>query len=432
IITDQNFNTQFEDFERDAGYVSNEVSLLLWPYIRCGKTYSIDIIKSCFYRNKVAYVVGRINVDSLYIPLILPLYNDSSGIYIDSVLLDKTDANNIFGFVYSYFLVNIELPNQLIGFLRTILSEKQVSELYNSIGFPRHGKTDFYRDLHRFVHISKEKFEYAPGEEGAVMMVFTLPNYNYVFKVIKDRPCFILSSKMTDKNISKAKVRYKYNYVSLRDRVGRLVDTQEFENLRFKRKRFSEKLLEDFNKAAKGAIEITGDYVIINHTYIQRRVTPLPIYLDQESNVNTLREIVIDFGYFFKDLAASGLFPADLFNTWNYGVTENKRIVSYDYDDIIPLENANIRIKPAAKDDLEELSPGEEWIIADRNDYFLDEIEKFIGLPETLKGLFKSVHSDLYSLDFWNRMKASLGSKEIIDIIPYNRTKRFERISRQA
>ncbi len=432
IISDQNFKTGFEDLNRDTGYVSNEIGLFLWPYIRSGKTYSIDIIKSCFFRNKVAYIVGRINVDSSSIPLILPLYNDRSGIYIDSVLLNKTDANNIFSFVYSYFLININLPNQLIGFLRTILSEKQVSELYNSIGFPRQGKTDFYRDLHRFVHISKEKFEYAPGEEGAVMIVFTLPNFNYVFKVIKDKPCFILSSNITDKVISKSHVRYMYNFVSLRERAGRLVDTQEFENLRFRTKRFSKKLLEDFNKVAKDTIEIAGDYVIINHIYVQRKVIPLPIFLNTELNVDTLREIVIDFGYFFKDLAASGLFPADLFNTWNYGVTENKRIVSYDYDDIVPLENANFRIKPSAKDEFEEMSPGEEWIIAEKNDYFLDEIENYIGLPEALKGLFGSVHKDLYTFDFWDKIKKSLISEEIIDIIPYNRTKRFERISRQA
>jgi len=432
IILDQNFNTPFEDFNRDVEYISNEIDLFLWPYIRAGKCYSIDIIRSCFYRNKVAYVVGRISIESSYIPLILPLYNAEFGIYIDSVLLDKIDANNIFSFVYSYFLVNINLPNQLISFLKTILLEKQVSELYNSIGFPRHGKTEFYRELHRFVHISKEKFEYARGEEGAVMIVFTLPNFNYVFKVIKDRPCFLRSSNITNKVIQKSRVRYMYNFVSLKDRVGRLVDTQEFENLRFKTKRFSNELLGDFIKIAKDTIKISGDYVIINNIYIQRKVTPLPIFLYEESNINDLRRIVIDFGYFFKDLAASGLFPADLFNIWNYGVTENKRIVSYDYDDIIPLENANFRIKPSAMDEFEEISPGEEWIIADKNDYFMDEIEKFIGLPEKLKGLFGSVHKDLYTLDFWDRIKEKVMSGEIIDIIPYERTKRFKRISREA
>ena len=338
IISDQNFNAPFEDLDRDAEYAANEIDLILWPFIRDGKHYSIDIIRSCFYRNKVAYVVGRIFIESTCIPLILPLYNDESGIYIDSVLLDKIDANNIFSFVYSYFLINIDLPNQLISFLRTILFEKQISELYNSIGFPRHGKTEFYRDLHRFVHVSKEKFEYAKGEEGAVMIVFTLPNFNYVFKVIKDKPCFIQSSNITDKVIQKSQVKYMYHFVCLRDRVGRLVDTQEFENLRFKTKRFSDDLLEDFVKVANDTIKISGDNVIINHIYIQRKVTPLPIFLYEESNVRDLRGIVIDFGYFFKDLAASGLFPADFFNIWNYGVTENNRIVSYDYDDIIPLE----------------------------------------------------------------------------------------------
>ena len=173
IIDDHHFEVEFDNLSRDLDFAVNELNLFLWPIVRNEKSYSLDVLKSTFYRNKVAYIIGRIVVDSRTIPLIIPLYNGDSGIYIDSVLLDEADANNIFGFAYSYFNVDVDLPNQLINFLSSILPQKPLSDLFNSIGFNKHGKTEFYRDLHRFVHISKEKFEYAPGKEGAVMLVFT-------------------------------------------------------------------------------------------------------------------------------------------------------------------------------------------------------------------------------------------------------------------
>jgi isocitrate dehydrogenase kinase/phosphatase len=432
IINDTRFATGFNDFEKDIVYLTNELDLLLWPYIRDSKDYSIQVIKSCFFRNKVAYIIGRICVNSGYIPMLIPLYNDESGIYIDSVLFDAADINNIFGFYYSYFHVNVKLPNQLVNFLKTILPLKPRSELFNSIGFIRHGKTEFYCDLHRYVHLSKEKFEFAPGQEGAVMIVFTLPNYNYVFKVIKDKPCFVRSGALTDKTITKLQVKDKYNFVRNSDRVGRLVDTQEFEYIRFKIKRFSEELLHEFNLIAKDSISVSGDYVIIQHLYIQRKVTPLPIYFYNETDINSIRSIVIDFGYFIKDLVATGLFPADLFNSWNYGVTENNRIVLYDYDDIVPLQEVKFKEKPKPRIEYEEIMPEEDWIIADKNDFFLDEIEKFLGIPEPLEGIFRSVHGNLYSLDFWRKTTEKVLSGEVIDIIPYDRTKRFKYHSREA
>ncbi len=432
IIDDHRFDAEYEDLSSDLEYAANELNLFLWPITRNEKSYSIDVLNSTFYRNKVAYIIGRIVVDSRTIPLIIPLYNGEDGIYIDSVLFDEADANNIFGFAYSYFNVDIDLPNQLIHFLSSILPQKPISDLYNSIGFNKHGKTEFYRDLHRFVHISKEKFEHAPGREGAVMLVFTLPNYNYVFKVIKDKPCFVRSSHMTDKTITKDQVMERYDFVCKRDRVGRLVDTQEFENLKFRIKRFSDELLNDCKKIANDAIIISNDYVVISHLYLQRKVIPLPIYFNSESNINLIRQVIIDFGYFIKDLAATGLFPADLFNTWNYGVSEGNRVVLYDYDDIIPLENSNFKLKPVPKNEYEEHSLEEDWIIADQNDFFLDEVDRYIGIPEPLKGIFNSVHSDLFTLKFWNNIKSKVMKGEVIDIIPYDRTKRFKIFSREA
>jgi isocitrate dehydrogenase kinase/phosphatase len=432
IIEDHAFNALYENLERDLDFVANEVDLFLWPIVKENKQYGMEILIPCFYRNKVAYIVGRIVVDSRSIPFILPFYNDESGIHVDSVLMEDADVNNIFGFAYSYFHVEVETPSELVRFLSSILPHKPLSDLYNAIGFYKHGKTEFYRDLHRFVHVSKEQFVIAPGNEGAVMIVFTLPNYNYVFKVIKDRPCFVRSSHITDKVIDKDEVKRRYRFVCNRDRVGRLVDTQEFENVRFKTKRYSRELLREFELAAKDFITVREGYVIIQHLYLQRRVTPLPLYFQEAEDSKAIRQVVIDFGHFIKDLAATGLFPADLFNTWNYGVTEGNRVVLFDYDDVIPLEDAQFRHKPNPKTEYEEMNPEEDWIIAEPTDFFLDEIDTFVGIPQPLRGVFNSAHKDLFTKEFWDTIKKRVGEGEIIDIIPYDREKRFRRLTREA
>ena len=425
ILTDVHFRVRYENLDRDSELVAQEIDLHLWPIIGIEKTFVIQVLKPVFYRNKVAYIIGRIVVDARIIPLVIPLINGSSGIAADTVLLHEPEVSTVFSFAYSYFFVDAERYDALITFLRSIMPHADLAELYTSLGYNRHGKTEFYRELHRFVHVSKEQFVIAPGLEGAVMTVFTLPNHGSVFKVIKDRPCFLRSNFDTPKVITQEKVRYQYNFVSHRDHAGRLVDTQEFENLRFKKKRFSDALLSEFAEAARKNVLITDDYVIVRHVYVQRKVVPLPLYFQCEKNPEAIRHILIDFGYFLKDIAASGVFPCDLFNTWNYGVTHWGRVVLYDYDDVMPIERIKFREKPAPRNEMEEAEPEENWIIATEEDFFMDEIDRYSGIPRPLKGIFRSVHGDLYTLGFWDALTNRVNRGEIFDVIPYDRAKRF-------
>ncbi|HUV30398.1 MAG TPA: bifunctional isocitrate dehydrogenase kinase/phosphatase [Acidobacteriota bacterium] len=425
ILQDHDFAIRYEDIDRDAALVATEVELFLWPIVGYDRTYTVEVIRSPFYRNKVAYTVGRIRIDSQFIPFILPLYNEGTGIYVDTVLLSEAEASRVFGFAHSYFHIEIDRHDALIGFLKSILPQKPVSELYASIGCPKHGKTRFYKDLHRFVHESKEQFVIAPGKEGAVMIVFTLPDYNFVFKVIKDRPCFLRSKDITVKTISRSEVVYHYSFVCHRDRVGRMVDTLEFENLRFRRKRFSRQLLDEFRRAGTETIDIEDEHVVIHHVYVQRKVTPLPIYLATEKHPEAIRRVIIDFGYFLKDLAGTGIFPCDLFNTWNYGVTRQGRVVLFDYDDVQPLETTHFRVKPEPRDEYEETQLEENWITATPDDFFMDEIDRYSGIPKPLKGIFDIVHADLYTIAFWREMKRKLKHGELPDITPYDRRRKF-------
>ena len=107
-------------------------------------------------------------------------------------------------------------------------------------------------------------------------------------------------------------------------------------------------------------------------------------------------------------------------------------MVLFDYDDVIPLEQATFRHKPGPRDEFEETNPEEEWIIAQPTDFFLDEIDRYVGIPRQLRGIFNSVHGDLFMLNFWQSMQERVSQGEIIDIIPYDRNKRFRRLTREA
>ncbi len=425
ILQDFKFTVPYEDRDRDAELVAGEIDLYLWPILAHSRDYRIEVIRSAFFRNKVAYLVGRIIAGERTIPLILPLYHGGGGVYVDTVLLTEPEVSKVFSFAFSYFHVLVERHDLLIDFLRSVIPEKPMAELYISLGYPRHGKTEFYRELHRLVHRSREKFVTAPGKEGAVMTVFTLPNYGYVFKVIKDRPCFLRSGAVTDKTTSRREVMEQYAFVCRRDRAGRLVDTQEFENLRFRLGRFDRALLDELKVAAKEAVSTDGEHVVIRHCYVQRRVIPLPMFLTEEGDPEIVRRTIIDFGYFLKDLAATGIFPSDLFNTWNYGVTRRGRVVLFDYDDVIPIERASFKRKPRTLSEAEELVPEEEWIVATASDFFMEEMRSYSGVPERLKGVFELVHGDLFTVEFWRHVKEDVSSGELVDITPYDRSKKF-------
>ena len=415
----------FEDLDRDAALVAQEVDLQVWPLVGQHQAYAIDVIDTPFYRNKLAYLIGRIRAGAVTLPFILPLCHGEQGMFVDAVLLSEAEASVVFSFAFSHFSVEVANPEELIAFVRSLLPHKPIAELYNSIGLTRQGKTEFYRDLHGFVHRSRERFVIAPGHEGAVMMVFTLPNFEFVFKVIKDRPGYLRSPQLVNKTISRREVMQRYEFVATRDRAGRLVDTQEFMNLRFRKRRFAPEVLEEFRQAGRDTVDFDGDHVIIRHVYVQRRVEPLPLYLEAEKDPETIRGVVLDFGHFLKDLAAAGLFPSDLFNTWNYGVTRRRRVVLYDYDDIIPLEQATFLVKPEPRDEVEEMEADEERIVAGPYDFFIDELRSYSGVPQQLKGVFEAVHRDLFDIDFWRRVQAQAAEGELADITPYRRNECF-------
>jgi isocitrate dehydrogenase kinase/phosphatase len=415
ILADHQLDTACEDLPRDAQLAAERIDDHLQAL---GVQYGLlraEMITSVFYRNKGAYLVGRIRSDAQVIPLVLALLNTPQGVIIDAVLLHERAVNILFSFTRSYFHVDVQRPYDLVGFLRSIMPRKRIAELYTAIGYHKHGKTELYRDLLHHLAACDEHFEVARGQRGMVMAVFTLPSYDVVFKVIKDR-------FDAPKDTTRQAVMEKYNLVFKHDRAGRLVDAQEFEHLQFDRWRFSDELLDQLQRVAAQTVIAAAARVIVKHAYVERRVTPLNLYV-READEDAARAAVVDYGYVLKDLAATNIFPGDMLLK-NFGVTRQGRVVFYDYDELCLLTDCAFRSLPQPTNPEEELA-AEPWFLAGEHDIFPEELQRFLGLQPALRDVFIQHHADLFTTQFWHQIQARLQAGEMLDIFPYSQRERL-------
>jgi isocitrate dehydrogenase kinase/phosphatase len=377
----------------------------------------LDVLRPVFYRNKGAYIVGRIRRGDATLPLVLPLLRAERGIVVDAVLTNPNEASIVFGFSWSYFRVDVERPRELVDFLSSIMPFKRVDELYNGIGYNKHGKTELFRNLMAYLQDREARFAPAEGDEGMVMAVFTLPAFNVVFKIIKD-------SFGAPKNTTRQAVMDKYHFVFVRDRVGRLADAQEFEHLEFPRRCFPEELLTYLLGAASRTVRVEGDRVVVRHVYTERRVTPLNLFL-RDAEAGAAREAVIEYGNAIKDLAAADIFTGDMLLK-NFGITRNGRVICYDYDELCLLSECRFRRIPQATTYEDELA-AEPWFSVGENDVFPEEFHAFLVPPGEVRDAFLEAHGDLLDVAFWHRVQERLGAGEVVDVFPYRRSELLRR-----
>jgi isocitrate dehydrogenase kinase/phosphatase len=415
ILMGCRFACPYEDLDRDAARVAAEIERALATLDPPEPIDRIDLAKTVFYRDQGAYLVGRIGAGHHYVPLVLALHNSASRIYVDAVLLTEDEVSILFSFARSYFHAEVEQPSALVRFLKSIMPLKPVAELYISLGYNKHGKTELYRDLLRHLERSTDQFQIAPGARGMVMVVFTLPSYDVVFKVIKDTFDY-------PKTTTRSEVMRRYQLVFKHDRGGRLVDAQEFEYLRFTKDRFAPQLLAELTRVAAQSVVVEGDEVVIKHLYTERRLTPLNLYFQQVDGERAA-EAVMDYGQAIKDLAATNIFPGDILLK-NFGVTRHGRVVFYDYDELCLLTDCQFREMPQARDADEDIA-AEPWFSVGENDVFPEELVTFLGLPPPLRAIFFQHHGDLFKVEFWAALQARHAAGEVIDILPYKESRRL-------
>ena len=376
---------------------------------------AFEISPHVLYRNKGAYLVGRIRWSAGAVPFLVALVHPPEGVTVDAVLTSAEEISVVFGFSRSYFHVDLAEPGPMVAFLHNHLPLKRVDELYTSLGYNRHGKTELYRALRDHLTRPRGVFREAEGEEGMVMSVFTLPSLNVVFKVIRDR-------FPAPKETTREKVMEKYRLVFMRDRVGRLADAQEFEHVVLRRDRFPDGLLERLLRDASRTVHVEGDEVIVEHLYTERRMTPLDLYLER-APLPTAREAILDYGQAIKDLAAADVFPGDLLLK-NFGVSRHGRVVFYDYDELSLLEEVRFRALPEPRTPEQEMADGP-WFHVGPRDVFPEEFPRFLSIPPELEGPFMERHGDLFEPGFWRDMQERRAGGEVVDFYPYRRDRRL-------
>ena len=412
ILEDFSFKVPYRDINTDTRIFSQEVQRYYQTHLReHGEFVRFEFIDSAFFQSARAYLIGRtIQLDHIN-PIVIALKNTSSGIEVDAVLMSEEEVSVVFSYTRSYYFAN---PHSVIGavhFLHSILPSKPIDELYTVLGRLRQGKTERYRIFSHHLQNTEDKFVHAEGDKGLVMLVFTLPSYDLVFKIIRDNFGY-------PKTINREEVQSKYRLVSRHDRAGRLIDTQEFRNLEFPVDRFGKALLDELLSEASGTVRVDENQLIIDHVYIERRVRPMNLYLREVERADA-NEVILDYGQTIKDLANTNIFPGDLLLK-NFGVTRHRRVVFYDYDEVALVTECDFRDIPDSDDD-EDLMRSDVWFHVNKNDIFPEEFIKFLSMDAKLRALFLEVHGDLLTADYWNRVKNKHLKGDIELVIPYFR-----------
>ncbi|WP_180682240.1 bifunctional isocitrate dehydrogenase kinase/phosphatase [Tepidicella baoligensis] len=433
MVEDFGLRVPFEDLARDVADV-HDALLPLFDAHKLRPNFQIQVLHSLFYRNKGAYAVGKLINGFQEVPFALPLLHNRDGqLRIDTLLHGEDDLLMLFSFARAYFMVDMEVPSAYVQFLRSMMPRKPRAEFYNALGLAKQGKTLFYRDFLFHMRHSTDRFRIAPGIKGMVMLVFDLPSFPFVFKLIKDH-------YPPQKDTTREQIRNKYLLVKQHDRVGRMADTLEFSGVGFPRERFSDELIEEIQKFAPSQIEIgdrNGDgniEVFLKHVYIERRMIPLNIYLQecfdalrkdpQDAKAREQMEhAVIDYGNAIKDLVAANIFPGDML--WkNFGITRHGKVVFYDYDEIEYLTDCHFRRVPAPRNEEDELS-GEVWYPVGPRDVFPETFGPFLLGNPLVREVFMKHHADLLDVDFWQSHKDRILAGHVHDVFPYERERRF-------
>lgn len=416
LVSGFGLSNPFQNLRRDIRRLEQTIQKHQPKPWKTEPNHQIQVLDSLFYRNKAAYIVSRIINGDRIQALIIPLMQDAKGrIFVDTALLRAKDVAIVFSFSRAYFMVDMEIPSAYVSFLLSIMPGKSPVDLYAMLGLQKQAKTLLYREMQYHLNHSQDNFQIAPGVRGLVMLVFTLPSFQFVFKLIRDH-------FDPPKTLSREDVRGKYQLVKFHDRVGRMADTLEYSNVAIPLDRIDPELMDELRATAQSSIEVAGDKLVIRHIYIERRMEPLDRYLSYASP-SMRRQAIRDFGQAIRDLAGANIFPGDMLKK-NFGVTRTKRIVFYDYDEITYITDCNFRHIPPALNYEDEIS-NTPWYSIGQHDVFPESFGPFFFADQQDLDLFKTDHADLLDPDWWNSMKDTILAGGQADVFPYPVKRRF-------
>lgn len=427
VLSVPSFEAPFRDLSSDAELLAELVNAELGR--REGKVDSpcaIQVINAGFFRNRGAYVAGRVLYRSMdaagqmsgagndveaglsatagghgsdqFLPFVIALLNDKSGIHADAIIFEADEIHRIFSSALANFHVTEHAYHQLARFLHELMPKRPLGLHYSTIGFNHVGKVAVMRELMAEHARTNETIDFAVGSRGTVAIGFSMPSSRYVLKVIRDTPA---EGYKWDAFDGPEAVLAKYGLVHDMDRAGSMLDNVMFSNVRLERSWFAPELLKEFATAAPSSVVILHRYVLFKHLIVQMKLVPLPVFL-QTADLEAGKRAIEELGICIQNNAAANIFNKDL-DARNYGVSRIGKIYLFDYDAVEPLDGVKVRTNSDRFDGEEDIP---DWFF-ETGTIFLPE-EMLVGLriddPE-LRRHFRDANADLMTMGYWEGMQ---------------------------
>ena len=426
ILEIPGFTRPFRDIDDDAFLIAERVNESLGLDGRGGADGSeslrgIEMIDAGFYRNRGAYLVGRMELaGGRAAPLVIALLNDAEGIYIDAVLVSEADVHNIFSSTLANFHVTDAHYHELAAFLHAVMPNRPLGLHYSTIGFNHVGKVAVMAELEGELTARGEVFKTAVGAAGTVAIGFSAPSSAYTLKVIRDKPT---AQYKWGAFAGLDSVLVKYRRIHEINRTGSMLDNIIYYNLRLDREWFDPVLLDELLREAANSVSLIGGMVVLKHLIVQAKMIPLPVFLETASRAEAEAAIVA-LGHCIKNNAAANIFNKDL-DGRNYGVSAHHMVYLFDYDALEPLTEVKIRTNTDRIDGEEEVP---EWFFEDGVIFLPEELESGLRVPDRdLIRLFRRVHGDLMGTDYWDGVQRDLRAGRVPSISVYPNHRRLIR-----
>jgi len=403
ILKIPDFMVPFQDLEGDAALVAARANRNLGLDGRDPEAIrSIQMIDAGFYRNRGAYLVGRIvHKDWTVTPFVLSLDNHTRGIFVDAVLTSEADTHNIFSSTLANFHVTDRHYHELAVFLHSIMPQRPLGLHYSTIGFNHVGKVAVMDELRNALSGQDEVLDLAPGFPGTVAIGFTAPSSRYVLKVIRNEPT---AQYKWGAFLGIESVLHKYGRVHEINRTGSMLDNIIYYNVKLDRDWFAEDLLRELLDYAGDTVSAQKDYLVLRHLIVQPKMIPLPIFLETASHEAAVTAVV-NLGHCIRNNAAANIFNKDL-DGRNYGVSRFLKVYLFDYDALEPFTDVKIRTNTDRIEGEEDIP---QWFFEDGVVFLPEEIESGLRIGDrSLRRVFREAHGDLLTTDYWEGVQRAL------------------------